>query len=112
MSLSNSLRPLSVINSADPLDINAGRQRLTGTLAIYFQDAALFTKFRNLTTTALVAKIGGTSTSNYNILIPKVKITKATIVAGGGDQDLMVACEWTALKDTTEGSLYTITRTP
>jgi len=112
MSLSNSLRPLNVINSADPLDINAGRQRLTGTLMIYFENATLFAKFRSLATTALVAKIGGASTLNYNFLIPKVKITKATIVAGGGDQDLMVACEWTALKDTTEGSLYTITRTP
>lgn len=110
LSLSNSMRPLPVINSADLLDVNSGRQRLTGTLLVYFQDAALFAKFRALTNSAISATIGAATLKKYTILIPKVKYTKATIVAGGGDQDMMVALEWTAIKDTTENSLIKITR--
>lgn len=110
--LSNSLRPLPVLNSIDPLDINAGRQRLTGTLDIYFQDATMFSKFRSLTETALVVKIGGAAAKNYNLNIPRVKFTKASIVAGGGDQDLMVQFEWTALRHTGTSSLMEVTRTP
>ena len=110
--LSNSLRTLPVLNSIDPLDINAGRQRVTGTMDIYFQDATMYSKFRALTTTAIVAKIGGAASKNYNLNFPNVKFTKATIVAGGGDQDLMVSFEWTALKDTGTSSLLQVTRTP
>lgn len=111
-SVSNGMRSLGVIDDDAVFDVNAGRQRLTGTFSLYFQDAVLYNKFRNLTYTALRVESGGATTLKYNFLIPRVRITKATIVAGGGDQDLMVQCEFTAVKDTTENSLMTITRTP
>jgi hypothetical protein len=110
--LSNSLRTLAVINSIDPIEVNAGRQRITGTMDMYFQDATAFAKFRNQTETAIIAKIGGAASKNYNLNFPRVKFTKASIVAGGGDQDMMVSFEWTALRHAASSTLLEVTRTP
>lgn len=112
ISLANSLRPLNVLNSADSLDVNAGRQRVSGTMNMYFQDAVQFAKFTSLATSSIAVTIGGASTLKYAILVPKIVITKSSVVAGGGDADLMVAMEWSAVKDTVTGTLIQVTRTP
>lgn len=111
-SLSNSMRSLPVINSIDPLDINAGRQRITGTLDIYFENATAYAKFRSQTETAIVVGIGGVAAKRYNLNFPRVKFTKASVTAGGGDQDLMVAFEWTALRHAGTSALLEVTRLP
>lgn len=110
--LSNSMRSLGVIDGADPFAINSGKQRISGTLNAYFQSRALMAKFLASTESSIEIGVGGASAARYDFLFPRVKFTKGTVVAGGSDQDLLVALEWTALRAASEAALIQITRYP
>lgn len=106
-------RMLKSIGTLGPGAAALGIYRLTGTLTAYFQDKSLLDKFLNATTSSIQVQIGTGANKLYVLLIPKVQYTKATVVAGAINTDLMVSMTWTALKDTvTTQAMIQITRTP
>lgn len=95
--LDNSLRGQRAIGTDEFIGIEPGSLRLTGSAELYFEDAALFTKFRAATAFSLSLLLQDGAGNVYAVTIPRAKYTAMTIEAGGRDQDIFVTTEFTGI---------------
>ncbi len=99
-SLDNALRTQPCIGQLENSGIGIGRLQVSGSLIAYFEDRVFFEKYLNFDTTSLsfTAALGN---NTYLFDFPSFKFTGGEVVAGGIDQDVLVAMEFTAKRDTT-----------
>jgi len=107
--LENNLRPIEGVGSATPTGISYGRGVLTGSLEMYFESAAMYTKLLAGTTAALSWTVAKNAKS-YQFTIPKLKFNSGNPPATGVDTDVMINLEFTGLYDGTALSNLVITR--
>ncbi len=110
LELDNTLRPITGVGAVGPQDQLSGRSMITGTLEVYFDDIALYTKLLNNTSFALNWTVGDGSKS-YTFRITKAKFNEGNPPVTGVDTDVMLSLKFTALYDATDTSLK-ITRVP
>jgi hypothetical protein len=108
--LQNNLRANAAIGSLPAVMVGAGQCVVTGNVSVYFENSDLYQKYLNNTATSLSFQVTGAGGSSYTFTLPRIKLTQATIVAGGNDQDVMAEFQYQALRDPTTGVTLTIDR--
>lgn len=106
--LTNSFAPTFVIGDDSAPQLEVGRAEIEGTLTAYFEDAALINRFLNETETALEVSVGD-GTNDLTFLFPRIKVNSAD-VGVDGPTSRIVNISFVALRDSTEESNLTITR--
>ena len=106
--LTNSFAPTFVIGDDAAPSLEVGRAEVEGTLTAYFEDAALINRFLNETETALEVSVGD-GTNDMTFLFPRIKVNSAD-VGVDGPTSRIVNISFVALRDSTEESNLTITR--
>jgi len=109
--LNNNLSTTSVLGSAVSPQMQFGMSVLEGTMTVYYQDAALITKFLNETESALsIVMDDRVAGKNYTFLMPRIKINGAAVPVANPESRLLTI-PFVALKDSTTGTQLRITRT-
>ncbi len=105
------LRAQKALGNLGACTINAGTFKPTGAFSVYFADGVIYSKYVSNTAFALSWGVEDAAGNKYTFSLPKVKVTKATVVAGGLDTDVEMAVDYQALFDPTSGHTIKITRT-
>lgn len=102
LSVNNNLRAQDAIGTLGHIGIALGRCEVTGNITAYFKDLVQYDKFMNNTNFALSFKCLDDVNDYYEFLMPRCKFETATVVSGGGDQDIMIEGTYRAIYDPTE----------
>lgn len=105
------LRAQKALGNLGACTINAGTFTPTGSLSVYFADGVMYDKYVKNTPFTLSWSVQDAAGNKYTFSLPRVKITKATVVAGGLDTDVELAIDFQALFDPVAGHTIQITRT-
>jgi hypothetical protein len=100
----NGLRNQFTIGSKYPTSIAVGRQNVSGTFQVYFEDLELYTKMLNHTATSLSLDVSDAAGNSMRISFPKIKLGSATPTPEGIDQDIMLDAEFQAIAFTDTAS--------
>jgi hypothetical protein len=108
--LTNSYAPTFVIGDDSAPSLEYGRAEVEGTITVYFEDAALITRFLDEVESELEVSVDDPTGANaYTFLFPRIKINGAD-VGVDGPTSRMITLPFVALYDTTEGTNLKITR--
>ena len=108
--LTNSYAPTFVIGDDSAPSLEFGRAEVEGTMTVYFEDAALITRFLNETETAIQVSVDDPTGANaYTFDFPRVKINSAD-VGVDGPTSRMISLSFVALYDSTLETNLMITR--
>lgn len=108
LNLANGLAPRFVIGSARSLEPSIGRSNLTGTLAAYFESAALYKKFLTNANSSLSVECSD-GVDNYTFLIPRLKYTGGDVPVSG-EGPVSINMPFQAILDPVTGTNFQITR--
>lgn len=111
LNLDNSVRAVEGVGSAGPTDLTYGRSMVTGSIEMYFETIAMYTKLLAGTSAALAWTVSDGAKS-YAFLLPKIKFNSGAPVVTGVDTDVMINLDFTALYDGSETTNLKITRVP
>lgn len=112
LNINNNLREQPVVGSIDGVGIGSGRFDVTGSITVYFENDEAYDIFLANTYTDLTFSVGGASTLKYDVSIPNIKFTSASIEAAGNDTDVPLTLEFGAVRDASQDHTIQITRTP
>lgn len=101
-------RSLTAVANKYPIGINYGSFEITGTIEAYFEDLVLYNKFINHNDSSLTVEIKSPEDDRTIITIKNLKFTNAEPVGAGLNQDVMVALDFTAKRDTVSGSMMQV----
>lgn len=108
--LENGLRGVQAVGSLGNVDVGAGRCTVQGRVSVYFADGALYAKYLAGTPTSLSFRITDTDGNGYVVTLPRVKLTRGSILAGGNDQDVLADFDLQAMRDPVTGCTVQIDR--
>lgn len=109
--LNNNLNPAFVLGSTTNAQMEFGMSSLEGTMTVYYQDAALITKFLNETESSLSIVLDDRVAGlNYTLLMPRIKINGAAVPVANPQSRLMTI-PFVALRDSSTGTQFRVTRT-
>jgi len=111
LNVANGIRRQDVLGTTAPFGFAPSKFKVTGSLTCYMQDASLINKFTGFTQSALAFRLGTGAGLLYDFSIAKMRYTDGKVVAGAGDQDVMVELSFMAQVDATD-TILKITRTP
>ncbi|UUX51805.1 phage tail tube protein [Nisaea acidiphila] len=110
VSLANGLRGIGAVGSLGNVDIGSGRCQVTGRASFYFADGTLYEKYLNGTATSLSFRVTDADGNAYVFTLPRVRLTRGSIAAGGPDQDVMADFQFQAVRDQATGATIQIDR--
>jgi len=111
LEIGNNLRVKPQIGSKSPIDVGYGFVDVTGTVTAYFQDMALYRKFINHTSSSLRFRFTDGDGSTGNVMeftIPKLFFSDGNPTAEGGNDDVLLPLEFTAVRDATTSAVLVI----
>lgn len=108
--LDNALRGQEAVGTLGLIGVEAGRLSLTGSIELYFENSALFDKFRAATAFSLSILAQDTAGNVYVVTIPRAKYTSMEIVAGGSDQDIFASAQFEGIINSAGTYQYQISR--
>jgi hypothetical protein len=109
--LNNNLGATYVLGSNVTPQMEFGMSTLEGSMTIYYQDAALITKFLAETESSLSIVLDDrVAGKTYTLLMPRIKINGAAVPVGS-PQSRLITVPFVALKDSSTGTQFRITRT-
>lgn len=109
--LDNGLNPTYVLGSSTTPQMQFGMSTLEGTMTLYYQDAAMITKFLNESESSLSIVLDDrVAGKTYTLLMPRIKINGAAVPVANPESRL-ITVPFVALKDSTTGTQFRITRT-
>lgn len=111
LSIKNNVRGLKAIGTLGNVGMALGTCDITGSIEIYFATKTMLDRYINGTGFSLSFDMDD-GTSNYTVLLPKVKFETGQVMSGGLDQDIMYSGTIRALYDSGEGSQIKVTRVP
>lgn len=100
LTVENNLRSSDQIASLDPAGVGTGFCDVTGTLEVYFEDLAMYDELIAHTEVSLDFRVTDEDGNITIFTIPKLYFTGGTPVSPGGNEDVMLPLEFTAIKDT------------
>lgn len=103
LNVDNALRDQSAVGEKYPKGIGYGRQTVSGSMTVYFENGNLYDKFLNHTYTQLsIDAFDGAATPNrIRITLPRVIFQTDNPNVGGIDQDVTESIDFTAIYDPT-----------
>ncbi len=110
INLDNALRGQEAVGTLGLIGVEAGRLSVTGSVELYFENSALFDKFRGATAFSLSILAQDTAGNSYIVTIPRAKYTSMEIVAGGTDQDIFASAQFEAIINSAGTYQYQISR--
>lgn len=109
--LNNNLNPTFALGAVSTPQMEFGMSSLEGTMTVFYQDAALITKFLNETESSLSIVLDDRVAGlNYTLLMPRIKINGAAVPVGSPTSRL-VTVPFVALRDSSTGTQLRVTRT-
>jgi len=108
--LDNGDEALFALCSMGAKGVSSKRSNLTGTMATFFEDATLLTKFLNNTDSS-ISLVLTDGTNSYTILIPKVVYTGGNIPTDN-EGPLTLSLPFSGIYDSVTGTNIQITRVP
>ncbi|HEY7821605.1 MAG TPA: phage tail tube protein, partial [Acidimicrobiia bacterium] len=108
--LDNQLRGQEAVGTLGLIGVEAGRLALTGNIELYFENSALFDKFRAATAFSLSFQAQDAAGNVYIVTIPRAKYTSMEIVAGGSDQDIFASAQFEGIINAAGTYQYQISR--
>lgn len=110
VNLDNQLRGQEAVGTLGLIGVEAGRLALTGSIELYFENSALFDRFRAATAFSLSFLAQDAAGNTYVVTIPRAKYTSMEIVAGGSDQDIFASAEIEGIINSAGTYQYQISR--
>ena len=95
----NALRSQEAICTLGAVGIGAGTINVSGSLSVYFADAALFDKFKANTNSSIIFSSLDGSGNGYVFTLPVINISSWKVTAGGKDADMMIDLQFIGLRD-------------
>ena len=109
--LNNNLNPTFALGAVATPQMEFGMSTLEGTMTVFYQDAALITKFLNETESSLSIVLDDRVAGlNYTFLMPRIKINGAAVPVASPASRLLTI-PFVALRDSSTGTQLRITRT-
>jgi hypothetical protein len=109
--LNNNLNPTFVLGAVTTPQVEFGMSSLEGTMTVFYEDAALITKFLNETESSLSIVLDDRVAGlNYTLLMPRIKINGAAVPVSSPASRLLTI-PFVALRDSSTGTQMRITRT-
>jgi hypothetical protein len=109
--LNNNLNPTFALGAVSTPQMEFGMSTLEGTMTVFYQDAALITKFLNETESSLSIVLDDRVAGlNYTLLMPRIKINGAAVPVASPASRLLTI-PFVALRDSSTGTQLRITRT-
>ena len=103
LEIDNNLRGQKAIANVGLVGVAPGRCRVSGKLEAYFQDGALYNKFRDGTPLSLDWRLTDNDGNTMIFTLPKCKLSNGSISAGSADEDVMATFDFQAILDDTTG---------
>ena len=91
--LDNSLRGQEAVGVLGYIGVEPGSLKLSGSIELYFENGALYTRFKNAQGFSISFVARDLAGNTYIVTIPRAKFTSMEIVAGGLDQDIFAKAE-------------------
>jgi hypothetical protein len=110
LDIDGSLREQRAVGSKFARGIAAGRLQVSGTVAAYFEDGAMYDRFVNHETVSLAFPIIDQDGNTYFFTVPSFKVTSDPIAPGGIDQDVMDTMEIKGFRDVATECMVQIDR--
>ncbi len=110
LNIANGARAQKAVGSMNAVGIGLGRFEVTGNLSAYFETNDLYSAYLAGTSFLLQFTLGSVTNQKYTVAAARVKIEKATVVAGGNGQDVKADVQFRGVYDTTDVSSLKITR--
>lgn len=110
LSLDNSLRGQEAVGTLGYIGVEAGRLAVTGQVELYFENSALYDKFKSAGAFALSFLAQDADGNSYVVTVPRAKYTSMEIVAGGNDQDIFASAQFEAIINAAGTYQYQISR--
>ena len=101
LEIGNNLRTKPQVGSRSPVDIGYGFIDVTGTITAYFEDLALYNKFINHTQSSLSFRFTDGENNVMEFTIPRLFFSDGNPTTPGGNQDVTLPLEFTAVRDVT-----------
>ena len=111
LSVSNNLRSNQAIGTLGSTGIGLGSFEVTGTMSVYFANDTLYNKYLQSTESSLEFTMTDASSNAITILLPRIKYSSGTVLAGGGNADVMVELGFQAIYNASDTATIKITRT-
>ena len=109
--LNNNLNPTFALGAVATPQMEFGMSTLEGTMTVFYQDAALITKFLNETESSLSIVLDDRVAGlNYTFLMPRIKINGAAVPVASPASRLLTI-PFVALRDSSTDTQLRITRT-
>jgi hypothetical protein len=109
--LNNNLGATYVLGSNVTPQMEFGMSTLEGSMTVYYQDKALIDKFLAETESSLSIVLDDrVAGKTYTLLMPRIKINGAAVPVGS-PQSRLITVPFVALKDSSTGTQFRITRT-
>ena len=105
LTIENNLRNVNVVGSKFPADVNSGFVDVTGSLAVYFEDEALFEKFLDHTQSALAFSFTDGDGNVIVFELPRIYYGTGSPTTPGGNEEVDMAMEFTAIREQTTGGV-------
>jgi len=99
LEIDNNLRGQKAIANVGLVGVASGRCRVSGRLEAYFQDGALYNKFRDGTPISLDWRLTDNLGNTLISTLPKCKLSNGSISAGSADEDVMATFDFQAILD-------------
>lgn len=110
LTLNNNLRGQEAVGNLGFIGVGTGRCDVTGSFTAYFEDQTLYNKYLNGTRTSLDIRVADSDGNAYIISMPEMEYDGGTVVADGGNADVMVSLNFTAIRDATYDNTIQICR--
>jgi hypothetical protein len=104
------LREQQAVGHKFPVGIGAGRFKLTGKFAAYFEDGDMFDDFISHATVSLSWYFNDIDNQRYYLTLPAIKLTSDPLSPGAIDQDVMEDIDWEAQRDPNTNCMIQIDR--
>lgn len=101
LSLDNALRNQMAIGNKYPCGIGIGRQNVSGSIEVYFQDLTMYDLMLNHTDVSLEWAFTDAAGNSVHFYIPRAKFASDNPSLDGIDTDIMENLEWQAIADST-----------
>ena len=102
--LNNNLNPTFALGAVATPQMEFGMSTLEGTMTVFYQDAALITKFLNETESSLSIELDDRVAGlNYTVLMPRIKINGAAVPVASPASRLLTI-PFVALRDSSTGT--------
>lgn len=111
LSIANGLRVQQIVGSLSPDGIGYGRINVTGSIRVYFADAALLTKYNNATESSLGFTLTDAAGNAYEFSLDAIKYSDATKPNQGPEGDIILTLPFQAFMDATTTKTIRVTRT-